>query len=81
MTQDASRLLAEALRLPPADRADLAAELIESLDDTADDDADAAWDAQIQDRIAQLDAGAVKTIPWAQVRRRIMGAIKRDPAD
>jgi hypothetical protein len=32
MTQQASNLLVEALRLPENDRADLAAQLIESLD-------------------------------------------------
>jgi putative addiction module component len=36
------QLLAEALRLPPEERATLASELIESLDEGIDNDADAA---------------------------------------
>jgi len=64
----------EALLLPPADRADLAAGLIESLDDSVDPDAERAWDTEIANRIGELDCGAVTAVPWAQARRRIMGS-------
>jgi putative addiction module component (TIGR02574 family) len=76
-----SELIREALRLPPKARAALAAELIESLDaGSADEDAESAWTKEIRRRVGEIESGAVKTIPWTEVRRRIMtaaGAPKR----
>jgi len=76
---DAKRLLAEALQLPPEERAALAGELIQSLDSEVDDDAEAAWSAEIRRRIERLDAGLANTVPWAEARRRILAAARRDP--
>jgi putative addiction module component (TIGR02574 family) len=73
MNAEAQRLLAEALALPENDRADLAAELLESLDVLRDEDADVAWTKEIAVRVQALDAGSVNTIPWAEVRRSILG--------
>ena len=36
-----------------------------------DEDAEAAWATEVNRRLAELDSGAVKTIPWAEVRRRL----------
>ena len=47
MSSNTQRLLDEALGLPPEERAELAAYLIDSLDGGLDPDADAAWDATI----------------------------------
>jgi len=70
-----SDLFREALRLPPEARAALAAELIGSLDDgETDDEVEAAWAKEIHRRLAEIDAGAVKAIPWEEARRRIMTA-------
>ena len=74
---DSKALLAEALRLSPEERAALAGELIHSLDAEADADAEAAWAAEIRSRLAQIDAGAAKTIPWSEARRRIHAAAGR----
>jgi putative addiction module component (TIGR02574 family) len=62
-----------ALALPDHDRADLAAELIASLDPGADADYEAAWSAEIQKRLSLHDSGAVQTIPWHEARERIIG--------
>jgi hypothetical protein len=32
-----------------------------------DEDAEVAWATEIDRRVAELDSGAVKTIPWAEV--------------
>jgi len=72
MAVDASKLLNEALSLPPEARAALAATLIESLDETVDPDAEAEWAREIARRLKDLDAGRVQTIPWAEVRRSIL---------
>jgi putative addiction module component (TIGR02574 family) len=65
------QLLAEALRLSDVERAALAGELIQSLDSEVDPDAEAAWSAEIRARIERVDAGAARTISWADARRRI----------
>jgi putative addiction module component (TIGR02574 family) len=64
-------VLADALRLDDEARAALAAELLGSLDGPADPDAETAWDAEIQRRIAAIEAGTIQLEPWEQVRRRI----------
>jgi putative addiction module component (TIGR02574 family) len=70
MKRDAAEILKEALALPTEARAALAGSLLDSLDTEVDEDAEAAWATEINRRIAELDSGAVKTIPWAEVRRR-----------
>jgi putative addiction module component (TIGR02574 family) len=71
MTQRASELLQKALSLSEEERAELAGSLIESLDATVDQAAEAAWNEEIARRIADLDSGKAKTIPWEVVRSRI----------
>jgi len=73
MTTDTSKLLEEALKLPVEARAALAGSLLESLDETVDEDAEAAWAEEITRRVRELDSGKVKTIPWSEARRRILG--------
>jgi putative addiction module component (TIGR02574 family) len=61
-----------ALQLPDSERAGLAAWLIESLDGEFDEEVDAAWAAEIGQRIAQLDSGEVRGVPWNEARRMIL---------
>ncbi len=72
MGNDTEKIIAEALRLPPEARAALASRLIESLDTEVDEGAEAAWSAEIARRLAEVDAGKVRPIPWAEARRQIM---------
>ena len=74
---DSRLLLDAALRLPPEERAALAGELIQSIDTEVDSDAEAAWSAEIDARLARVDAGLAKTIPWSEARRRIHSAAGR----
>ena len=67
-----NKLLHDALMLSAEDRADLATALLASLDSPADPDVDAAWAAEIERRIAEIDSGAVKTIPWPEARAAIL---------
>jgi putative addiction module component (TIGR02574 family) len=71
MTKAVDAILADALRLSADVRAQLAAELLASLDGPSDPDAEAAWQAEIQRRVADLDAGRTKLEPWENVKRRI----------
>ena len=69
----AKRLLADALALSDAERAELAAGLIESLDHDLEETASAAWGQEVERRVTELDEGSVSTIPWHEARRMIMG--------
>jgi putative addiction module component (TIGR02574 family) len=73
MSSTLATLLDNALRLSPGERAELAALLIDSLDTEVDADAPAAWDAEIQRRLQDLDNDTVRPIPWTEARRMIAG--------
>lgn len=67
----AAEILREALAHSTEARAALAGSLLDSLDTEVDEDAEASWAIEMNRRVAQLDSRAVKTIPWAEVRRRL----------
>ena len=71
MTKPTEVVLAEALQLDADARAQIAVELLASLDGPADPDAESEWIAEIERRVADLKAGKVKLEPWEQVKRRI----------
>jgi putative addiction module component (TIGR02574 family) len=73
MNPTEDRIVREALKLSPEARAALAGSLLDSLESAPDPDAEAAWEAEIQGRIAELDEGRVATVPWSQARRAILG--------
>lgn len=70
MTSEVSKLLEQALSLSVEEQEALADSLISNLGGKVDEGVQAAWDAEIAKRIAELDSGRAKTIPWAEVRRR-----------
>jgi putative addiction module component (TIGR02574 family) len=72
MKQDVTELLRKALELPAEARAALAGSLLESLDDKVDASAEEEWKQEITQRIAELDSGKVKPIPWADARKSIL---------
>ena len=69
--EEQSKKLKDALALPTEARAALAGSLLESLDTEVDEDAEAAWATEVNRRVAELDGGLVKTIPLAELRRRL----------
>jgi putative addiction module component (TIGR02574 family) len=71
MTKGAQAVLADALRLDSSARAELAAEILASLDGPGDPGAEAAWNDEIDRRIEAIEAGTIRLEPWEQVRRRI----------
>ena len=77
MTKATESVLADALRLDAKARAELAAEILASLDGPADPDAAAAWDKEIQRRVNSLEAGAEKLESWESAKRRIARDILR----
>lgn len=71
MGEGAKKLLSQALRLPLDERAQLAADLIASIDGEADKDADAAWAAEIERRATLAIEGKSKGRPWREVLDRL----------
>jgi Putative addiction module component len=57
MSDETRHLLDEALRLPLADRAEFAAELLASMDGAPDADAEQAWAAEISRRAERAIRG------------------------
>ena len=71
MTKGAEAVLADALRLDLDARAQVATELLASLDGPADSNAEAAWAVEIERRVAAIEAGTVRLEPWEDVKRRV----------
>jgi putative addiction module component (TIGR02574 family) len=59
------------MRLDPEERATLMRLLIETLDSDAEEGVEDAWRVEIERRMAELDSGAVETIPWEEIRARL----------
>lgn len=71
MTKTAEAVLAEALRLDAKARAEIASELLASLDGPPDPGAERAWAAEIERRVKALEAGTEPLESWNDVKRRI----------
>ena len=67
----ATDVLTEILRLPAEERARLALELLRSLDGEPDPDANAAWDAELERRGAEVDAGTAETLTLDEYRAHV----------
>ena len=49
----------------------LAGLLIETLDPVSEPDVEAAWSAEIERRLVEIDAGTVELVPWDDVRSEL----------
>lgn len=79
MTERTKQILNEVMKLPEAERAELAAEIMATLDEPdVDTSVETAWAAEIERRIEGYLSGKDKATPWAEVRaealRRLGGA-------
>ena len=75
MTSRAQELLREALTLPVEERADVAAELLASLDEAPSKNAaevEAAWAHEIERRARRVMNGESTGEPWEDVRARVV---------
>jgi putative addiction module component (TIGR02574 family) len=61
------QLATQAIALSPEDRARLADLLLASLPDEAGEEVDAAWDQEIERRVAAIESGAARLIPAADI--------------
>lgn len=71
MAAAARKVLEDALNLPPEQRLDIAAELLASVDGEPPETWEAEWRAELDDRMAEVEAGTVRPVPWAEARARL----------
>jgi len=77
MTPQGLKLLEQALALSVEEQEALAESLISSLGGKLDEGVLAAWNEEVKKRIADLDSGRAKTIPWSEVRERNLAKLPR----
>lgn len=64
-------LIARVLRLPAEQRARVARELLDSLEEPEEQVA-AAWASELERRVREVEAGRVELVPWGEARRSIV---------
>jgi putative addiction module component (TIGR02574 family) len=72
MKNEVVELFRRASDLPDSDRATLAGLLIESLESEHEKDVESVWLVEIERRLHELDSGKIKTVPWKQVRAKLL---------
>lgn len=72
------RYLSELLQLSPADRGEVAARLLDSLDGIDDPQDDAAWEEEIRRRVEDAVSGRVKGIPLDEAMKQIFADEQAD---
>jgi len=72
MTTHVAELFERASLLSDEERATLAGLLIESLESEVDSDVEEAWRVEIERRVAELDSGTAKTVPWEVVKAELL---------
>jgi putative addiction module component (TIGR02574 family) len=77
MNATLDQIAQEALRLAPAQRAELADFLVESLDSTPPDEIQRLWLGEANRRLAEVRSGKVKTIPGEEVLAEARRLVKR----
>jgi len=77
ISPEVSKLLEQALALSVEEQEALAESLISNLGGKVDEGVLAAWDEEIKKRIADLESGKAKTIPWEEVRQRNLAKLPR----
>lgn len=76
MTDLVAELTERAKALSPEDRARLAEVLLASLD-PSEEEIDAAWDAEIRNRIADVENGTIQLIPGEEAFAQVRQALRR----
>lgn len=74
-TEALNRLLSEALLLPEPERAQLARDLVTSLDGPSDTGVGDTWEQEILRRLAEIEAGTAALIDRDEFRRRMQARI------
>ncbi len=67
MSAAAKEVIEAALKLDPQARAEVAQELLESLEESAYGELSPAWEEELDRRVQEIEAGRVQLIPGEQV--------------
>jgi putative addiction module component (TIGR02574 family) len=67
VSRTAAELLEEARQLPPTEFDWLIGELLQEGDGSSDAEIDASWKAEVERRVAEVDAGTAVTYSWDEV--------------
>ena len=70
-------LSARAKALSAEDRARLAAELLESLEQEPESEVEAAWDQEIERRVAEVESGTARLVTAEEVHAEARRLIRR----
>ncbi len=71
------KVRSEALNLSQSERAELAHNLVASLDGPADPDVEDAWDAEILRRLTEIESGTAELVDRDELRRRMRARMSR----
>ncbi len=77
MSDRARKLLVDAMELPIAERAELAADLLASLDGEPDNDVESAWNREIARRAKEALANPDDDLAWEAVRAQLHAVPRR----
>jgi putative addiction module component (TIGR02574 family) len=72
---DFNSVLNDARRLSESERLRLIDALWESVPDDANLPLDEAWAAELERRVAEIQSGAVETVPWETIRAEALARI------
>jgi len=77
MSTHLDQLTADAMKLPPRDRVQLAQRLVSTLDDEVEGDTEALWFAEAERRLEELRSGKVQGVGAEVSFRNAREALKR----
>jgi len=77
MSESVDNLTLEAMDLPPDQRLTLAQRILSSVEPMAAPETDAAWNAEIRDRIARYDNEGAHSIPAVEVFAELDRRLRR----
>jgi putative addiction module component (TIGR02574 family) len=67
MSRTAAEILEEARQLPPSEFDWLIGELLQEGDGSSDSEVEASWKAEVERRVAEVEAGIAATRSWEEV--------------
>ena len=76
MSERADEILRQAMRLTDDERAEVAGALFESIEPPPEVEVEQAWREEVARRIAALDAGQARTVPWEEVREQLFARLR-----
>jgi putative addiction module component (TIGR02574 family) len=76
MSPKSAERFKQALELSMEERADLAAQILESLGSADDPEVQAAWQAEIERRMADLDTGRVQGVSLEEAKSQVRSALE-----